>query len=543
MKSLEYRKYFVYYILHLFFISAFLYSYAFASPTIYPTNSWQKSTPEEQGLQSCKLADMMDYIQKKQYNIDNITIVRNGHLVLDAYFWPYTKGQKHNIASCTKSIMSALIGIAIDKGFIANVDQAVIDFFPDKIFDNSDNRKKSMTIENLLMMASGLNCEDSYLHQWQGLYDMRNSSDWVKYVLDLPMSGIPGEKFEYCNGVSFLLSAIIFNATKMSTLDFAKQYLFGPLDIVDVDWETSPLGYHLGYGEMWLTPHDMAKIGWLYLNKGKWNNEQVISSDWVETSTRTHIDATLFDHYGYQWWIDSAGWFDSVEFYIAVGYAGQRIFVVPEKKLVAVFTGKLTGKDSLIPKRLLSSYIIPSVSSSEALPQNNKEQTRLRMLVNEVAKATAFIWTSESKGIAQDCMFKRTASPAFQFKYPIGSEKAETNAPGQIMRMKSPGNVVITACIVDIPEGIPIEEFGPKYFIMRLKQGGSDFKIISNKEIMLQCGTKAYRTDIKWLWKKNVSMATFLVSIYKDGKCIFLNTLTWNDPERCEPIVKSLTFK
>ena len=125
MKPSKYLKNFAYSFFPLFLISSFLYSYAFASPKIFPTNGWQIATPEDQGLESCKLADMMDYIQIEQYNIDNITIIRNGHLVLDAYFWPYTKGKKHNIASCTKSIISALIGIAIEKGFIANVDQSV----------------------------------------------------------------------------------------------------------------------------------------------------------------------------------------------------------------------------------------------------------------------------------------------------------------------------------------------------------------------------------------------------------------------------------
>ncbi len=542
MKSSKYLKHPAYSFFPLFLILSSLYSYAFASPQIFPTNGWQITIPEDQGMQSSKLADMMDYIQREQYNIDNITIVRNGHLVLDAYFSPYKKGQKHNIASCTKSIISALMGIAIDKGFIANLDQSVLEFFPDKTFTNIDNRKKSMTIEHLLTMASGLECKDTYLDQWQGLYDMRNSGDWIKYVLDLPMSRIPGEKFEYCNGAAFLMSAIIQDASGMSTLDFAKQYLFAPLDISDVDWETSPQGYHLGYGEMWLTPHDMVKIGWLYLNKGKWGNKQVIPSSWIEASTRRHIDANLFDYYGYYWWIDSVEKGNSVDYYVAVGNEGQRIFVVPEKNMVIVFTGRLTGKDSFVPKKLLNSYIVPALSSSDTLPQNKKEQIRLNMLVNQVAKSNTYIWSSESEGIAKNYTFQRTALPAFQFKYPIGSEKAETDGPGQIMRMKSPGNVVIRAGIVDIPEGIPIEEFGSKYFIMRLKEGGSDFKIISNKEITLQCGTKAYRTDIKWLWDKNVSMTTFLVSVYKDGKCIFLNTLTWSDPERCEPIVNSLTF-
>jgi CubicO group peptidase (beta-lactamase class C family) len=296
MKSQEYRQRFAYYSFSTFFIFLFLFTYAFASPVSYPLTGWRKSTPEEQGIQSNRLADMMEYIQKKQYNIDSITVVRNGHIVLDAYFWLYIKDQKHDIASCTKSITSALIGIAMDKDFISDIDRSVLDFFKDKAFANIDSHKRSMTIEHLLTMASGLKCRDTYLHQFEGLHEMKNSNDWVQYVLDLPMSDPPGKKFEYCNGVSFLLSAIIRNATKMSTLDFAKKYLFTPLDIVNVDWEISPQGNHLGYGEMSLKPHDMAKIGWLYLNKGRWGNKQLISSAWVEASTQGYFDAKPFDH-------------------------------------------------------------------------------------------------------------------------------------------------------------------------------------------------------------------------------------------------------
>lgn len=543
MKLQEYKQRLAYYIFPAFFIFLFLHAYAFASSVSYPLDGWQNVHPEERGIQSNTLADMMAYIHKKQYEIDSITVVRNGYIVLDTYFWPYMKNQTHDIASCTKSITSALMGIAIDKGFISNVDRPVLDFFKDKTVANMDSHKNSMTIENLLTMASGLECRDTYRHQFEGLYEMKNSNDWVQYVLDLPMSDPPGEKFEYCGGASFLLSAIIRNTTEMSTLDFAKKYLFTPLDIDDVDWEISPKGNHTGYGEMSLTPHDMAKVGWLYLNKGRWGNKQLISSAWVETSTRGHFDADLFDHYGYQWWGDSAGWwFNSVDYYMAVGYEGQRIFIVPEKKLVAVFTGRLQGKDNFIPDKLLRSYILPAASSLVALPQNKNGVVRLNKLVNKAAKPFDYIWTSESEGIAKDHIFMRTASPAFQFEYPIGSYRAETDAPNQIMRMKCPGNMAIRASIIDIPKGISIEEFGPKFYLQNLKKHGSSFEITSNKEITLKCGTKAYRTDIKWLWNKNVSMRTFLVSVYKDGKSILFNTVTWGNPDRCEPIINSLAF-
>lgn len=537
MKLLQKKKYIALYVLAILIISVFFYSYATASVNIYQTEGWQTSTPEEQGMRSQMLAEMMEHIKKNSFNIDSILIVRNGYVVLDAYFYPYSRGQKHIIHSCTKSIMSALIGIAIDKGYIQNVDQPITDFFPDKELANMDDLKKSITLENLLMMASGLKCRDSYLYRWVGLFEMRNSNDWAQYVLDLPMAEAPGEKFEYCSGVSYLLSVIIQNTTKMKTLDFARKHLFDPLGIIDVGWETSPQGIDIGYGEMWLKPHDMAKIGWLYLNKGRWGNKQILPSAWIEVSTRGHIDATLFDQYGYQWWVDSAG------YYMAVGYKGQRIFVVPEKNLVAVFTGDQTGGGGLISKYLLDFYIIPAASSPDSLPSITEEQARLDALVNSVAKAIGFTWASENEGMAKDGVFKRTASPAFTFEYPIGSKKDAIKASGEVMRMKTPGNDIFSASVVDIPEGIKLEDFGPKHFVQQFDNYDKNVKVISNKEIMLKCGTKAYRTNYTWLWNNYVPETTFLVSAYKDGKCIFVWVDTWKYHDKVEPIVQSLTFK
>jgi len=294
------KKYMANHIIAIFVIIVFFNSYSTATVNTYPTEGWQISTPEEQGMQSQVLAEMMEHIKNKSFHIDSILIIRNGYMVLDAYFWPFSKGQKHIIHSCTKSIMSALIGIAIDRGYIQNVDQPITAFFPDKTIAHLDDLKKSITLENLLTMTSGLKCRDSYLYRWAGLFEMRTSTDWAQYVLDLPMSEPPGEKLEYCNGVSYLLSVITQNATKMKTLDFARKHLFEPLVITDIGWAKSPQGVDIGYGEMWLRPHDMAKFGWLYLNKGRWGNKQILPSAWVEISTRGHIDATLFDHYGYQ---------------------------------------------------------------------------------------------------------------------------------------------------------------------------------------------------------------------------------------------------
>ena len=366
---------------------------------------------------------------------------------------------------------------------------------------------------------------------------MRDSNNWAQYVLDLPMAESPGERFEYCNGVSYLLSVIIQNTTKMKTLDFAKKHLFEPLGVIDIGWATSPQGVDIGYGEMWLKPHDMAKIGWLYLNKGRWGNKQILPSEWVEVSTCGHIDATIFDQYGYQWWVDSTG------FYVAVGYKGQFIFVVPEKNIVVVFTSDLERHNFYVPKRLLEKYILPAVVSAGPLPLHKEDKVRLDELVNSAAKPIGFTWTSEKEGIAENGVFKRTATPSFKFEYPLGSRKALIQAPGQIMSMKTLGDVRFSAVVVDIPEGLELEDFGPIVYAAQLKNVGSNIKVISNKEITLKCGTKAYQTDITWLWNNTIPIKTFLVSVYRDGKCIFVSAHPWKNHDKVKPIVQSLTFK
>lgn len=490
-------------------------------------------------MQSHVLAQMLEHIKNRNLHIDSISIVRNGYMVMDAYFWPFLKTQKHIIHSCTKSIMSALIGIAIDKGYIQSVNQPITDFFSDKAVAKLDELKQSITLENLLMMASGLKCQDSYLYGWKGLFAMRSSPDWAQYVLELPMAEPPGKQFEYCNGVSYLLSAIIQNTTKIRTLEFATKYLFEPIGINDIGWSASPQGIDIGYGEMHLSPKDMARFGWLFLNKGRWGNKQILPSAWVEKSTQGHINATLFDQYGYQWWVDFTG------YYAAVGYKGQRIFIIPEKNMVAVFTGDLTGRESLMAKKLFDTYIIPAASSSEKLPPSTKDQARLNSLVGSIAKAPSagLSWISKNKGVAKDGVFIRTAAPAFTFAYPLGSKKSAINVPGQVMRMKTLLDIDFSASVGKVPEGVKLEDFGPKIYVQGLENVGSNIKVISNRELTLNCGTKAYKTDITWLWKNSFPITTLLVSAYKDDKFVFVCAHSWKNYYSAVPIVRSLRFK
>jgi CubicO group peptidase (beta-lactamase class C family) len=301
------------------------------------------------------LARAVDTIKARDYDVDSVTVIRNGTIVLDEYFPPFEPNSKHVIHSCTKSIVSALIGIAIEQGYIEGVDQPVLDLFDERAVANPNADKKAMTLEDLLTMSSGLECRDSYLYRWRGLREMSESDDWVQFMLDLPMAEPPGTRFEYCNGGSFLLSAIIQETTSRSALAFAQESLFEPLDITDVDWPANPDGITIGWGDMHIKPHDMAKIGYLYLNGGQWEGEQVVPAAWVEASTQAHIAAgTLSDGYGYQWWVDDGG------YHMALGYEGQFIYVVPEKDMVVVFTSELNDSDFFVPETLLHEYIIPA---------------------------------------------------------------------------------------------------------------------------------------------------------------------------------------
>jgi hypothetical protein len=264
---------------------------------------------------------------------------------------------------------------------------------------------------------------------------------------------------------------------------------------------------------------------------------------WVKESTRAHIDATEYRtlqiskalHYGYQWWVDSNG------YYAAVGAKGQGIFVLPDKNIVTVFTGDLPDKAAYIIKNLLESYIIPAAVSTKPLPFNPKESARFADLQASISEVPAkgFIWTSEKEGVAKDGVFKRTASPRFKFEYPLGSRKAAIEDPSQVMRMKTPEDVFFSASVMHIPADMKLDDIDPKFYARDLP----DVQIISNKKITLKCGTNAYRTDMKWLWKNSIPISSVVVSAFKDGKLIFIAVHSREYKSEIDSIIESLEFE
>jgi len=323
----------------------------------WPTEGWRFAASEDVGLDPVRLGEMLSAINEQGIGADSVMVVRDGHMVLDAYFSSFDEGRRHIIYSCTKSIVSTLIGIAHEEGYIESLDQRVLDFFPNVTVENLDAWKEEMTLRDLLTMTSGFDARDSYLYNWENLDRMHDAEDAVQYVLNLPMTEEPGTRFEYTNGVSHLLSCIITETTNKTALEFARERLFDPLGITDVEWSTDSRGNNWGYSGLYLTPHDMAKIGYLFLNGGEWDGEQIVSSDWVEEATSVHFHAgTLLDDYGFQWWVSPRG------YYSAIGYRGQFIHVVPDLNLVVITTGHV-DEDFTRIQSLLEEYVIPAVVS------------------------------------------------------------------------------------------------------------------------------------------------------------------------------------
>jgi len=297
-----------------------------------PTNSWNVTAPEEQGIDSTKLHQMMGVIEELDLPVDSVVVVRHGQLVFEAYPNPdYGPEDLHLLYSVTKSFTSALVGIAIEEGFIKDVNQKVVDFFPEWTIKNLDSRKQELTIEDLLTMSCGFEWEgpDDNLHTWG---EANRSGNPVKYTLDQPMASNPGTEWVYNGGCSHILSAILTKTSGQSTLDFAREHLFTPLGITEVKWPRDSQGIYYGGQDIWLTPRDMAKFGQLFLNNGVWENQQIIPADWVARSAETRLTHWV-GGYGYQWWT-----YPQSGIYYASGAYEQRIYVVPNLDMVVVFT-------------------------------------------------------------------------------------------------------------------------------------------------------------------------------------------------------------
>ena len=331
------------------------------TPDYWPTEGWLQSTADEQDMNGTLLEEMLAFCEDfGRLELQGIMVVRNGYNVLEEYPDPdCNESSLSDTWSVTKSVISILVGIALDEGYISSLDEAMVSFFPDRTIANLDSQKESITLRHLLTMKSGLqwgNSEGSAMLQ---------SSDWVQFVLDRPMAHTPGETWNYNSGATHILSAILNNTIGMTPSAFAEIHLFQPLGIVEYEWMADPQGLDFGGYGLQLTLQDMAKIGFLFLNNGTWDAEQIVSRGWVENSTKAYSTGVDYydifqGDYGYLWWIKS-----SYNAYCAFGLYGQFIWVFPEHNVIFVTkSSSMPPIDSMITEYILPSIITPTTTTT-----------------------------------------------------------------------------------------------------------------------------------------------------------------------------------
>lgn len=300
---------------------------------------WQKDTPENQGMNGAALEGI--HATMDTFPLLSSVIVKNGYIVDEYYKDGYDENSVFVLNSASKSVTSAIIGIAIDKGYIESVDVPISDYFP-QVLDDDDPYWRQITIRHLLTHTSGISTTDDAL--WD---TWRSADNWIDYILDLPIVSEPGSTFSYSTGNTHLLCAIVQQATGMTVYDFGKQYLFDPVGMDSVRIDTDPQGISDGGNNIWMTPYDMTKFGLLYRNGGVWEGQQIVPAEWVEQSTSVQFERPSGSaDYGYQWWVRTFGE-QQYAAYFAQGHAGQYIFVVPELELIVTFTSDYTGSTSI----------------------------------------------------------------------------------------------------------------------------------------------------------------------------------------------------
>jgi CubicO group peptidase (beta-lactamase class C family) len=332
--------------------------------TLISANDWMVTSPEKQGMGSEYLTGMIKSIVDTGKAVDGIVIVRHGKLVMEAYRKPYHSQEPHIIYSCTKAFTSALLGIAMQEKYIADIDQKLSNLLPEGEFGHGMGET---TLRHLLTMSSGMDIPE-YEES-----EMRQSPNWVKFALSRAIVKKPGSHFNYNDAGAHLVMAAIARATGKDPADYARKKILGPLGITDYYWETDPQGLIEGGDGVHLKPRDMAKMGLLYLQKGCWNGQEIVPKQWVKESTRKQIATPgemLGTHgYGFFWWMEEFGGFS------ALGYAGQYIFIAPEADLTVAFTCDLAD-DFELPRRMMKQFILPSIKSNQAINTDHKDHSK-----------------------------------------------------------------------------------------------------------------------------------------------------------------------
>jgi len=353
----------------------------------WPGQKWRTATPESQGIDSKALATAVDTVIQNKLGVHSLLVIRHGHAVLDTYFYPYNASVPHDLASVTKSITSTLTGVAVGQGLI-KLDQKLLSFFPNELPATIEDQKKNITVGNMLRMESGLDC--GVAPGERELEAMKRAPNWVQFALSIPMKYAPGERTSYCSPGYHLLGSIIGTAAKSTELEFANKNLFGPLGIRDVVWASDPQGRNNGWGDSHLYPQDVAKIGYLYLHGGEWNDKQIVPKDWVTMSiTPPTVERGMGGSLGYEWGATNGA---NGRQYGGTGRGGQSLIVLPDLDTIIVITAGGNGGQI--------ANLVRQAIKPEALPANAEGVALLQAKVVEAANVPAATPAPELPAIA-----------------------------------------------------------------------------------------------------------------------------------------------
>lgn len=368
-----------------------------AEASVWPTDGWAVASPSEEGLNEAPLVELHEKVEAGGFGyVDRLLVVRNGLVVFSERYdndyrkisegraaaahqynyehpdWhPYFMGRDvHTLQSVTKSITSALIGIAIERDEIDGTAVLVLDFFPDEL-GGADERLKRATLEDLLTMRLGMEWHetDRPIGPTNTTIQLEESEDWFRFTFDQPMQSEPGEVWVYNSGASHLMSGIVKEATGKYVDEYAEEHLFRPLGIREYHWKKTPTGHPDTEGGLYLKAEDLAKIGYLYLNDGIWDGRRILPDGWVASSVTRHVVDTAPSNpnwnpgYGYQWWRPDR---EGVEIWAGFGYGGQFLLVLPEYDIVgAVNSWNIFGRQPSI----LGPFIDALLESAGRSPQ------------------------------------------------------------------------------------------------------------------------------------------------------------------------------
>jgi CubicO group peptidase (beta-lactamase class C family) len=342
------------------------------------TTGWPTASPQAVGLNVAVLDSLDAEIRAGRYsNIDRMLVIRHGKVAYDrtyprdydkiyadsvnvrgalnshdvtspynyydAWWHPYyQRGDLHSLQSVTKTITSAIIGVAVTRGDFPSIDRPVLSFFDSSKVANVDDRKRRMTVRNILTMTAGLDWNESlpYTNPANTAVMLEESADWVKFTIDRPMAAEPGTVFAYNSGSSALLAHIFRRATGMDIEEYAAKNLFAPLGITRWFWKRGPTGLADTEGGLYLEAGDLAKIWSVFLHDGKWNDRQIVSPEWVHSSITPAIKTTAAPTapgYGLSWWLYPNRRPGGRPYWAGSGFGGQLPVVFPDDDMIVVF--------------------------------------------------------------------------------------------------------------------------------------------------------------------------------------------------------------